>query len=857
MKYAGGACPNASAPFVPTTAENLAEGKFPSVAAPRDESKSASETGETATGATDEEDEVLVVHDSPMIQAVDLSLGGAPRRCKPKPAAGFDTLTRDIEDFCCRMYSMPYNLLESWQTHSTTAIIVQTVDTPGAVRAVMRWVSELEPAYMPKLYDMSDLQTSLVRFFQSVWATRTVPVLINGTHDMIERLHEILARMPPRTADRAAQPYMRAVLVVPDAYAEIKPLEMLRRMSTSAVCPVPRLRDGVLDACLRMVVKHINAASQAYNDTLPARVLDAAPDEAAALQLSKRPELVFTDAQCANLVRLSAGNPRWFMHALRFRSLAMETMSMKVFVNDDAGFGSLAVGARLLMGTMRTGVVRIQIERGCWPALCAAINENKKDFTVTSVDKHTVHISNCLEPVAQMIGGFRLRAPLRPPPPPPRIGGFAMRAATESKVFVTKKVPTVTVVMSTLQPPDKLRSILLQSGVSQTTLVTHESALPQLHIGRDARTFVAVNYPEAALCRVLRDKSLDCKRNEKCTCVACEVAAHTRHAGLGTCRCKKDSCWTCGACYRVSAALHVAADIADDLAWCDMVSDAFLHREELSGYADHVLALTTNARCEAYAVPAGFRMDQKAAFTKYEHSMSARYFGHLQMVRETNETGRALADRYRPGPRPPDDGVVFGRLLSATDDGSDSPGNAAALQRPTPVLADLYDRIELFWGHYIPIDLANPENFARDAVRYAAVALFLNPAMPGEFSAVYGWKPTLPPLLVARTLADWMSARCTYPHFTTTVAWMMAWSALAKSVHANMGAAGVLRCIRSMLTDALALSQVVRWPDSDAVAPEHWLRGRFWPHVGVQWPPDRMRNDAFHIHQAARVLTAP
>lgn len=868
LKYAGGATPNVGAPFIPTTAQNLAEGKFPTTAA---SAASAAPAAETAPSGPERapvfEDEVLVMHDSPVIQAVDLSLGGAPRRCKPSPpkpaAADSDALARELEGYCCRMYSMPYNMLESWQTPSNTVIIVQTADTPGAVRAVMRWISELEPACVPRTYDMADLQTSLVKFFQSVWATCTVPVLINGTQDMIERLHDIMAQMPPRTADRAAQPYMRAVLVVPDAYAEIKPLELLRRMSTSAVCPVPRLRDGVLGACLRMVVRHINAASRAYNDTLPARVLDAAPGDAVALQRSQRPELVFTDAQCASFVRLCAGDPCWFMHALRFRSLAKETMSMQVFVNDDAGLGSLAVGVRLLMGTMRTGIVRIQIERACWPLLHAAIKDHKKDFSIVSVDTRTVHTSISLEPVAQMIGSFRLRVPLRPAPPPRRVGGFALRAS--AMAFVTKKTPAVTVTLSTLQPPDRLHSVLLQGVVSQAkgpvrVAITHESALSQVVIGRDARTFVAVNYADAALCRVLRSKPLDCKRDAKCDCIACEVAAHARHAGQGTCRCKKNSAWGCGLCFRVFTALEIAADVADDLSWCDMVTDVFPYREDLSGYADHVWALTTNARCEAHAVPAGFRMDQTAAFTKYEHSMSTSYFRHLQMVRETNETGRALADRFRPDLKARDDSIVVGRLRGAAvaeDDNSNNWSNVAALQRPSPMLVDLQDRIELFWGHYIPIDVANPVNFACDAARYAAVALFLNPAMPGEFSAVDGWQRTLPPLLVAHALADWMSARCVYPHFVTSMAWMMAWSALAKSVHANMGVHGVLRRVRKMLTDALALSQVVRWPDGDFPVPEHWLRGNFRPHLGAQWPPKQMRSDAFRIYQAARMLTVP
>ena len=275
---------------------------------------------------------------------------------------------------------------------------------------------------------------------------------------------------------------------------------------------------------------------------------------------------------------------------------------------------------------------------------------------------------------------------------------------------------------------------------------------------------------------------------------------------------------------RELAMLDAMAEVADDLTLCDEMDARYSHRELLR-YSSAVRAATLPANGARAFGDEGVPASQPVP----ERELASRFYEHLDGVRKRGERRRRIAE--------------LGRRWAVPARGFGGLGQLA--------------RVRGFWGQHVPVVPSQVDRFARDAARYAAVALHKRPAEPGELTALAGWaeaKARPPASLGARHVAEWFSQRCSYPHFTATVAWALAWSALAEGLRDGCRPQQLLDAAGSMLREGVRMAGVVRGGVVGERLPPTWLEGRFPPKLGggVDQPPQPVVDAAMEVWRLAQ-----
>jgi len=235
------------------------------------------------------------------------------------------------------------------------------------------------------------------------------------------------------------------------------------------------------------------------------------------------------------------------------------------------------------------------------------------------------------------------------------------------------------------------------------------------------------------------------------------------------------------------------AAIADDLALAHEFDSKFVMSHGgtgLKGFFAEIVERTVQANTARHAgarTPGGG--DKAVAKTK--RALNDAYFGFLKEVRDRTARHRGMT-------------TALATLRIGYDD------------------VATVTRLRGVWGLYLPVDPVHV-NVGRDAVLYAAIALNEHPAALGRRADCADALPLRDPSS-ALDLAAWFGGTlCTYPHFAASVAWAMAWSAIAAAVVAD----GMTeRQIAPFIMKTLAAARTRKLPPSAPPAgriPNDWL----------------------------------
>lgn len=611
------------------------------------------------------------------------------------------SLDERLTRVCKKDHVEPWNFAGVWADERINVVIVQMMDTYGAHEALCGWIERLSPERVAKQFDFAMRSVNLPRFLASVWISKdertgrgVVPVIVGATDELIGWLSEIVAKLPPRTQ---ALTYQRVVLVADDAYGDKNNLSRLRRLEPVRVCKVGALGESCLRKCLGMVMSVLNKESAEINRR----------------GQSQRTVLKLTEAQIRTVISQSTGDPRWFKTALGYRVLSSEKMNLKTLSTDDTGMTDPQIATRLMVGSMWSHVVDVELEAARYDELERHVQAQRG----MAIEKH----------------GRR-------------------RIAHWGAETVRAKVVT----------PGCCRSHAMKVLIPLVTSVRSGPLLGGSHVTPTVQTLIEVNYP-----------------------LAVEVRAKASR--------------------KPSTTLESMARVADDLAFCDELTSPYAHREMVAAYAAEVRATTVAARCGGSRCFEGFTADQTKNLDACTRKISSQFYEHLSGVKKRNGRQRALRD-----------------YMART-------GGAVA---PVDVASEA--RVLGFWGQHVPVVELAPHHYARDAGLYAAVALHLDPAPPGALKALATWRDhekRVPKPLNARSLAEWFSKRCTYQHFTASVAWTLAWSSLAAGLVGVTRPERLLSEIGAMLRAGMEKRAVVSEIEGRSL-PKNWMRGRFPPAIG-------------------------
>lgn len=683
----------------------------------------------------------------PVVEGTDDTAATAPTRTMTVPLAALPPAppkarAAGLEDrlaaLCRRFYRQPYNLQSAWSDRRVNVIVVQMAGTYGAEAALCQWIDGLARTRAAKPFDLADVKVHLSRFLQNVWVARgadgkgVVPVITATTDEMVGWLVDIVNGLPPR---EKALTFQRLVLVTDNAYDDHhQNMTKLRRMRDRVrVVKVDTVSEECLQRCLGLVVADLNAKSAAHN-------------AAAGSDGPKRTILKLTAPQQRMIVAQSAGDPAFFVNALGYRVLSEGRMNLRALATDSTGMTDFQVGARLLVASMWSHLVEVELPE---------------------------------RRVGELQEAVRAKS------------GMATELGSRSVARRAEPWVRVRVLAPRYSRPDTM-AVIRPLGVAAFTA----PLIGSQHVTPTVQTFVEVNYQHA-------------------------VASRAKRAGR---RGPKTDL----------AVLDTMAAVADDLALCDELEAPYMHRAQLCRYSATVRASAMAARGAAAFGDEGYTVDQGEAVDACSRDMASRFYGHLEGVRKRGERRRRLAEVRRQW-------AVKSEHL-----------------RDIGVLT----RVRGFWGQHVPVVWSWPDHHARDAARYAAVALHQQPPEPGELAALPGWaeaQRTPPPSREARNLAVWFSQRCAYPHFAGSVAWALAWSSLADGLREGCTLAHVLVAIGEMLREGVAMAGVVKPGVVKARLPPQWLKARFPPRIGSQedsLPPREVVQQAAQAWALAQSVAA-
>ena len=227
----------------------------------------------------------------------------------------------------------------------------------------------------------------------------------------------------------------------------------------------------------------------------------------------------------------------------------------------------------------------------------------------------------------------------------------------------------------------------------------------------------------------------------------------------------------------------------------------------------------------------------------YERQFAGQFFDHLSKVRARNQLKKELVDAEKRK------AVVqkpAGRLRRVG--AGPRPSADAVREYPIPPVDLFYrDIIRDIWEVYIPLT-QTPS--IRDAVLYAAVAFAENAPEEGQLKPKPEWDKTPPARLTARHLAEWFAGRCLYPHFTSTAAWKMAWSALVPYAHEHP-----LKVIITTIQQAMGKVGIIK-PVDVAAVPRGWANHKFPKRLVGSWPTSDIKRAMFRVHCMAQQALA-
>ena len=633
-------------------------------------------------------------------RVMEVAISSPPQIAQEPPPP---TLDDRLGNLCRRYHAQPYNFKNIWTDNRVNVVIVQLADTYGAQAALFKWIEALTPGRVAKAYDLTVMRLNLSKFLANVWIAQDdktrrgiVPVIVGATDELLGWLCDIVGMLPPR---ERAKTYQRVVLVTGDAYGDGANLTKLRRLEPVRVCKVGALSEECLRRCLSLVLENLNKASAAHNRG----------------NGSQRTILKLSEAQTRAVITQSAGDPRWFVHALGYRVLSGGKMNLRALATDDTGMNDVQIGTRLMLGSLWSHLAAIEIEAPCFGALQEAV-EAQRGMVLEVVGRGVSHPGKAL-----------VRANIVAP------------GCCRSQV------------MKVLNP--------LPVSASIKPLLGGE------HVTATVETLIEVNYAHAVEIRVKESRRKDGRAD----------------------------------------VLKSMAAVADDLAVCSELAAPYAHRDRLAGYTTEIRALTVPARCGAYSFE-GYTADQLKQLEVCSRKVAGRFYEHLGGIKRGNGRQRLMRE-----------------FLSKQAAGT------------PPVEVAMESQIRGFWNQHIPVVELASHHYARDAGLYAAVAFHVNPPGPGDLEPIASWaehQDAAPRTLCARSLAEWFSKRCRYGHFTTSVAWTLAWSSLAEEVAGVKRPARLLAAIGSMLRAAMDRAPVVREIEGGRRMPKNWLRGRFPPALG-------------------------
>ena len=638
-----------------------------------------------------------------------------------------ETLEDRLAAVCTRYHTQPYNFSSVWTDARINVIIVQMTDTYGAHTALFRWIEQLAPGRAAKPFDLAGMHVNLPRFLANVWIAQDdqgrglVPVIVATTDEMLGWLCDVLSKLPPR---EQAKTYQRVVVVMDDAYGEGANLTKLRRLDPVRVCKVAALSEECLRRCLQLVVADLNASSVAHNERNPSG--------------PKRTILKLSEAQTRSVISQSAGDPRWFVHALGYRVLAAGKMNLRALATDDTGMNDAQIATRLMVGSMWSHVVAIELEEADVAAVSAAVSAER---------------------------GMALE-----------LGSRAMAAQGHAKI------------KAKIMAPGCCRSHVVKVLRPFSLSMRIDPILDGANVTDTVKTMISVNYAHAVEQRMHEAQMRD----------------------------------------RV-ATLERMAMVADDLALCDELETPYAHRERLRVYTADVHALTVPARSGSRRFQ-GYSADQTQQLEACTRKNSARFYEHLGSVKKRNSRQRSLREY-----------VAKRSDVAAIDVGTRA-------------------RVGGFWDQHIPVQEIAPHHFARDAGLYAAVAFHIDPPSPGSLEAVASWanhQDSPPRDVCARTLAEWFSKRCRYPHFYST-AWTLAWSSLAEGLVGVSRPSRLLVAIGAMLRAGMERAPVVTEVEGARMS-KKWAQGRFPPALGRDgdvMPDPRLVAEVIRIWSMAQSVLA-
>jgi hypothetical protein len=284
--------------------------------------------------------------------------------------------------------------------------------------------------------------------------------------------------------------------------------------------------------------------------------------------------------------------------------------------------------------------------------------------------------------------------------------------------------------------------------------------------------------------------------------------------------------------------LEAMAAVAADLSLRDVMGADFTTRDKVAPYTSGIMHTTVRTTSRALMGAQGLRKTQP-----YERQFAGPFFDHLSKVRGRNQLKKELVDAeerravvHKPA----------GRLRRV----GAGPRPCADVVREYPIPpVDLFyrDITRDIWGVYIPLT-QTPS--IRDAVLYAAVALAENPPVEGQLKPKPDWDKTPPARLTARHLAEWFVGRCVYPHFTSTAAWKMAWSALVPYAHDQP-----LKVITTTIQQAMGEVGGIKPVEVTAV-PRGWASHKFPKRLVGSWPTSDIKRAMFRVHCMAQQALA-
>ena len=284
--------------------------------------------------------------------------------------------------------------------------------------------------------------------------------------------------------------------------------------------------------------------------------------------------------------------------------------------------------------------------------------------------------------------------------------------------------------------------------------------------------------------------------------------------------------------------LEAMAAVAEDLSLRDVMGADFTTRDKVAPYTSGIMHTTVRATSHKVMKAEGLRKTQP-----YERQFAGQFFDHLSKVRARNQLKKELVDAEKRK------AVVqkpAGRLRRVG--AGPRPSADAVREYPIPPVDLFYrDIIRDIWEVYIPLT-QTPS--IRDAVLYAAVAFAENAPEEGQLKPKPEWDKTPPARLTARHLAEWFAGRCLYPHFTSTAAWKMAWSALVPYAHEHP-----LKVIITTIQQAMGKVGIVK-PVDVAAVPRGWANHKFPKRLVGSWPTSDVKRAMFRVHCMAQQALA-